>query len=135
MAINVNIDQKITLEYVFHVANKDRKLVFTDDCALEMERVQLKVDKIIGEVDKLNEKEMDAKSVDDQLDYINDKYGQIRDSIITFFDKYFGDGAGLEIYKHNHESTRALATVFGSIYDYLDKVEVTGNRKQRRDKK
>lgn len=128
MAINVNIDNQLALEYSFLIAGKKRDLTFDDECALELERVRLKVGKILQKVDSLDDESLDKKSVNDQLKYFDKAYADIRNAIIPFFDKYFGDGTGLEIYKFNHESTRALATVFGKVSDYLDKLEIKNSK-------
>lgn len=124
MAINVNIDDQLALEYSFKVAGKKRTLTFTDECALDLEKVQLTVSKAIDDIDNLDEEKFESKDVEDQLKVVDDIYKQIREAIIPFFDKYFGDNAGQEIYKYAHQSTRALSVIFGKINSYLDKVEI-----------
>lgn len=125
MAININIDNQLGLVYSFRLAGKKRELVFSDDCALAMDKVNLKVDKIIDNIDKLDDEDIGKKTVDEQFDLLSSWYGEIRDAIIPFFDEFFGDGAGKEIYEYVHKSTRALTVVFNKIYDYLNKVEIS----------
>lgn len=129
MAINVNIDNQLGLVYSFRIANKMRELVFSDECALEMNRVGLKVDKITSQIESLYDDELEEKSVDEQMELIKGWYGEIRDAIIPFFDKYFGEEQGQEIYEYVHESTRALATIFSKINDYLNQVTINPNKK------
>lgn len=128
MAINVNIDNQLGLEYAFKIAGKKREITFTDECALEMERVELTVGNILDRVDKLSDKDLEDKSVEEQVEYVSSMYKEIKDTIIPFFDKYLGDNSGQEIYEYVHESTRALSTIFGKISSYLNKVEINSDK-------
>lgn len=120
----INIDNQLSLEYTFRIANKPHKLTFSDDCALDMEKVNLKVDKIMQNLEKMDDNELEEKSVDEQTEIMKNFYEELRDSIIPFFDEYMDD-SGQEIYEYYKESTRALAVVFRKVYDYLSKVEIT----------
>ncbi|MQS44242.1 hypothetical protein [Companilactobacillus mishanensis] len=128
MAININIDNQLALQYSFKIAGAKRDLTFTDECALDLEKVQLEVGKITDEINKLDDTKIDEEDVESQLGFISDLYAKIRNAIIPFFDKYFGDNAGKDIYEYCHESTRALSVVFGKVASYLDKVEVTSSK-------
>lgn len=131
MAINVNIDNQLALKYSFIVGGKQRNLTFDDNCALELDRVQIKVQKIVAKVDKLEDKDVEKKTVDEQVKLVSELYKEIREAIIPFFDRYFGKGQGQEIYEYANNSTRALATIFGKIASYLDKVEVASNKHKK----
>ena len=128
MAINVNIDNQLALKYSFKIGGKNRELTFDDDCALEMNRVEFKVQKIVDKIDNLSEKDIESKSVDEQVKLVSESYKEIREAIMTFFDKYFGNGAGQEIYEYANSSTRAMATIFGKVSSYLNKVEVSNKK-------
>ncbi|KAF0361379.1 hypothetical protein ABHC39_04180 [Pediococcus acidilactici] len=129
MAININIDDQLGLEYAFRIAGKKRELTYDDECAAEIERVQLIVNKLNNEIEDKAKDNLDDLPVDEQLAYFNTKYGEIKDALIVFFDKYFGDGAGDEFYEYYHHSTRALSNVFLQINKYLE--QVTINKKQK----
>ncbi|QLE64013.1 hypothetical protein LROSL1_1196 [Furfurilactobacillus rossiae] len=124
MPINVNIDDQLALVFSFRIANKLRDVTFDDSMASQLERTQLKVGKIIQKVDKDDNDELDAMTVDDQLKYVNARYGEVRRVLIDFFDQAFGSGAGKEIYAHYHNSSRALVEVFGKVYSYLNKINI-----------
>lgn len=129
MAININIDDQLGLEYMFKIAGKKRGLIYDDECALEIQRVELTVAKSLKNLDSMDEDEFNELPVEDQLDFARNEYAEIRDAIIPFFDKYFGDNAGQEIYEFCKKSTRGLATVFGEINSYLDKVKINDKKK------
>ncbi|KRK90523.1 hypothetical protein EGT49_03800 [Companilactobacillus suantsaicola] len=131
MAINVNIDNQLALKYSFMIGGKKRELTFDDQCALDMDKVQFKVQKISDKVNRMQENVVNKKSTDEQVKMMSGLYKEIRNAIIPFFDKYFGDGQGTEIYQYFNESTRALATVFGKVNECLDKVEINTNTKKK----
>lgn len=131
MAINVNIDNQLALKYSFMIGGKKRELTFDDQCALDMDKVQFKVQKISDKVNRMQENVVNKKSTDEQVKMMSGLYKEIRNAIIPFFDKYFGDGQGTEIYQYFNKSTRALATVFGKVNEYLDKVEINTNTKKK----
>lgn len=130
MAININIDNQLGLEYTFRIAGKKRELVYDDECALEIQRVELTVNKAFQSLEKMDEDEFNEMPVEEQLDFSRDKYAEMRNAIIPFFDKYFGDDAGQEIYEYCHNSTRGLATVFGEINKYLDQTKIKSKTKK-----
>lgn len=131
MAINVNIDNQLALKYSFMIGGKKRELTFDDQCALDMDKVQFKVQKISDKVNRMQENVVNKKSTDEQVKIMSGLYKEIRNAIIPFFDKYFGDGQGTEIYEYFNKSTRALATVFGKVNECLDKVEINTNTKKK----
>lgn len=131
MAINVNIDNQLALKYSFMIGGKKRELTFDDQCALDMDKVQFKVQKISDKVNRMQENVVNKKSTDEQVKMMSGLYKEIRNAIIPFFDKYFGDGQGTEIYQYFNKSTRALATVFGKVNECLDKVEINTNTKKK----
>jgi len=131
MAINVNIDNQLALKYSFMIGGKKRELTFDDQCALDMDKVQFKVQKISDKVNRMQENVVNKKSTDEQVKMMSGLYKEIRNAIIPFFDKYFGDGQGTEIYEYFNKSTRALATVFGKVNECLDKVEINTNTKKK----
>lgn len=119
----INIDNQLGLEYSFRIGGKVHKLIFSDDTALSMDRVNLKVDKILDDISNMDENELRNKTVDEQAEIMKQMYADMRDAIIDFYDEYMND-AGQEIYESFHQSTRALVTSFGKLYDYLNKVEI-----------
>lgn len=129
MAININIDDQLGLEYMFKIAGKKRGLIYDDECALEIQRVELTVAKSFKRIQDLDDDDLDNLEVDDQLDIVRGAYADIRKAVIPFFDKYFGEGAGQEIYEYYHESTHALGAVFGEINGYLEKVKINDKKK------
>ena len=96
-----------------------------------MDKVQFKVQKISDKVNRMQENVVNKKSTDEQVKMMSGLYKEIRNAIIPFFDKYFGDGQGTEIYEYFNKSTRALATVFGKVNECLDKVEINTNTKKK----
>lgn len=119
----INIDNQLGLEYSFRIGGKVHKLTFSDDTALSMDKVNLKVDKILDNLNSMDEEELRNKSVDEQTEVMRKMYADMRDAIIEFYDEYMDD-AGQDIYDSFHQSTRALVTSFGKLYDYLNKVEI-----------
>ncbi|PIO83545.1 hypothetical protein BSQ39_08190 [Loigolactobacillus backii] len=121
----INIDNQIQTKYNFTIAGKDRGMTFSDVEALELSKVELRVTKLIDGITDKELKELDHETVDQQAAYLEKKYNELRDIIIGYFDKHFGDGNGEEIYDFYNQSTRALSTVFRKVADYLDKVDVS----------
>lgn len=131
----INIDNQIKTKYNFTIAGKDRGMTFSDVEAVELEKVRLRVTKLIDGITDKELKELDKETVDQQAAYLEKKYAELRDIIISYFDKHFGAGNGKEIYDFYNQSTRALSTVFSKVADYLDKVDVSQakiNRYNRR---
>lgn len=120
----INIDNQLKTEYEFKIAGKNRKVVFDDECAHEMELAQILVNKSMAKINDLDDDTVDKKSAKEQLKLIEGFYADVRKAIFGFFDKYFGDGSGQEIYKFNDNSTRALVSVFGKVNLYLDNVDI-----------
>lgn len=123
-AISINIDSELGLVYNFKIGGKNRELTFTDQCASDMDKVNLKVAKTLDEISNLDTNKLNNESVKDQSKLMMKYFAEIRNAIIEFFDDYFGHSAGKEIYKYYHESTRALSFVFNKIYEKLNQVTI-----------
>lgn len=131
----INIDNQIQTQYTFTIAGKERQMTFSDVEASELSKVEFQVTKLINSITDKELKELDKETVEQQTAYLENKWGELRDIILGYFDKHFGTGNGKEIYTFYNESTRALATVFRKVADYLDKVDVSQakvNRYNRR---
>lgn len=130
----INIDDQLVTKRKFKIAGKEREMTYSDECALEIGRVQLTVTKLLEDIDKTDEKKLEANSVDENLKFISEKYEEIRVAVFAFFDEYFGEKTGQEIYEYNQESTRALSIVFSKVAEYLEKTEINDKSKQYKTK-
>lgn len=126
MAINFNFDKYQTK--TVNVAGREFNVAFNDEFREQLALLSLKLNAIQKTINTADTD--DTLTLDDQKKVVKAAFKDLKDEAVTFFNVFFGDGAGDWIYKKANQSTTALYTLVKFLETEADKQ--TTSRSQRR---
>ncbi|MET1108788.1 hypothetical protein [Enterococcus faecium] len=136
----INIDKMIETRKKFIIAEKEVEVIFNDETTKLISDVHLEASELIKRSTDLEKlKEVDEQTLDEQKNYVNNIFEEMKNICVKLFDSIIAEGEGLRIYQYYDGSTQALSTIIRIIDEhnqvYKEQKEQSVKNKYKKNKK
>lgn len=136
----INIDQLIETRKKFIIAGQEVEVIFNDRTTKLISDTHLEVAELIKKSTNLEKlKEVDEQTLDEQKNYVNNIFEEMKNICVNLFDSIIAEGEGLRIYQYYDGSTQALSTIIRIIDEhnqvYKEQKEQSVKNKYKKNKK
>ena len=136
----INIDQLIETRKKFIIAGQEVEVIFNDRTTKLISDTHLEVAELIKKSTNLEKlKEVDEQTLDEQKNYVNNIFEEMKNICVNLFDYIIAEGEGLRIYQYYDGSTQALSTIIRIIDEhnqvYKEQKEQSVKNKYKKNKK
>ncbi|MCG0783251.1 hypothetical protein [Lactiplantibacillus plantarum] len=107
----------------FKFGKRHAKLYFNDELNMKLADTRLSVGNHLHALDDQKRMaELDDKPVEEQRQFLNKLYKDLRGELSAFFDDQFGEGAGDDLYRLTNKSTERMAAAFFMVVKEYDEL-------------
>ncbi|EGP5600639.1 hypothetical protein DUI34_03270 [Enterococcus faecium] len=115
----INIDKMIETRKKFIIAGQEFEVIFNDRTTKLISDTHLEVAELIKKSTNLEKlKEVDEQTLDEQKNYVNNIFEEMKNICVKLFDSIIAEGEGSRIYQYYDGSTQALSTIIRIIDEY-----------------
>jgi len=122
----INLDAQIKTRQLFHLAGKDREVVFTDKLTKDLLDMEFSISELAEKIEKEAEqkKKSNQLTVKETKKNVEDLLAAMKKECIHFLDCTFGEGSGSEVYHFFENSTMVLPEIIHAISEEAQKTRV-----------